>query len=109
PLPVLHLCVFGRPAVGGPIRLGILRCAAGTAGKANDDFNIEHFGEEDRFAKNVDVLLREFGIGMQRVAMTTESGDANAAVFEFLLPRFRFGFGAIGDEVVERAMMIVGI
>jgi hypothetical protein len=39
--------------------------------------------------------------------MTTESGDANSAVFKFFLPRF--GFGSVGDEIVEVAMGIVGI
>src|SRR5260370_19588302 len=32
PLPVLHLGIFGGPAVSDPVRLGILRSAAGTSG-----------------------------------------------------------------------------
>ncbi len=43
PLPVLHLRVFGRPAIGDPIRLSILWSAAWTAGKTDDDFYIQHF------------------------------------------------------------------
>ena len=44
PLPVLHLRVFGRPAIGYPIRLGILRSAARAAGKADDDFYVGFSG-----------------------------------------------------------------
>src|SRR6266850_561413 len=33
PLPVLHLSVFRRPAVGDPVGLGVLGRASGTAGK----------------------------------------------------------------------------
>jgi hypothetical protein len=47
------------------------------------------------------------GIGMNGVAMTTKSSDADAAVFKFLQPGFRLG--AVGDEFVQRAMWIVRI
>src|SRR5438874_2470335 len=47
PLPVLHVGVFGGPAISDPIRLGILRSAARAAGKTDDDSYVEDFGEED--------------------------------------------------------------
>src|SRR5467141_4510023 len=107
PLPVLHLRIFGRPAIGYPIRLGILRSAARAAGKADDDFYVEDFSEEDGLAEGIDVFLGMLGIRMNGVAMTTESGDANSAVFEFFLPGF--GFAAVGDEFIERTVTIVRI
>src|SRR5437899_10103502 len=45
PLPVLHLSVFRRPAVGNPVGLRVLGRSAGTPGKTDDDFYFEHFGE----------------------------------------------------------------
>ena len=107
PLPVLHLGVFGRPAVGDPVWLGVLGSAAGTTGKTDDDFHAEDFGEEDGLSKGVDVFLGVLGIGVNRVAVTTEGGNLNSAVFKFFQPGF--GFGLVGDEFVERAMGIVGI
>src|SRR5260370_5139845 len=99
PLPVLHLRIFGRPAIGYPIRLGILRSAARAAGKADDDFYFEDFSEEDGLAEGIDVFLGMLGIRMNGVAMTTERGDANSAVFKFFLPGF--GFAAVGDAIIE--------
>src|SRR5713226_80883 len=107
PLPVLHLAVFGRPAIGNPIRLGILGSAARTAGEAHDHFYIQDFGEKDSLAKRIDVFLGMLGIGMDGVAMATESGNANPAVFKLFQPGFCFT--AVGDEVVERTMRIVRI
>src|SRR5580693_1168566 len=57
PLPVLHLGVLGGPAIGDPIRLGVLRGAAGAAGETNDDLHAEHFREKDGFSKGVDIFL----------------------------------------------------
>src|ERR1700730_516139 len=107
PLPILHLRVFGRRPVSDPIRLGILRSAARAAGKTDDDFYLEDFGEEDGLAEGIDVFLGMLGIGMNGVAMTTESGNANSAVFKFFLPGF--SFAAVGDEFIERTMTIVRI
>ncbi len=44
---------------------------------------------------------------MNGVAMTTESGDANPPAFKLFQPGFRLG--AVGDELVQRAMGIIGI
>src|SRR5437879_20886 len=88
PLPVLHVGVFGGPAISDPIRLGILRSAARAAGKTDDDSYLEDFGEEDGLAEGIDVFLGMLGIGMNGVAMTTESGDANSPVFKLFLPGF---------------------
>src|SRR6266403_2552684 len=107
PLPVLHLGVLGRPAVGDPVGLGILGSSAGAAGKADDDFHVEHFGEEDGLAKGVYVFLGVLGIGMNGVPVATEGGNANPLVFKFFLPGL--GLAAIGDELVEGTMAIVGI
>src|SRR5260370_7401834 len=107
PLPVLHLGVFGGPAIGDPVGLGVLRSAARTAGKADDDFYIEDFGEEHGLAERVDIFLSVLEIGMNGIAVTTERGDVNSAVFKFFLPCF--GFGSISDEIVEWAMRIVRI
>src|SRR5690242_16802912 len=107
PLPILHLGVFGRPAIGDPVGLSVLRSASGAAGKTDDDFDVEHFCKEDGFAESVDVFLRVIGVGMDRIAVTTKGGDVNAAVFKLFLPGL--GFGAVGDEVVKRTVNIVGI
>src|ERR1700747_3375044 len=97
-LPVLHICVFRRPAVGDPIRLRVLRSTAWTAGEADNDFDLEHFGELDGLSKSVNVLFRVLRIGMDGIAMAAESGHANSAVFKFFQPGF--GFGAISNEIV---------
>src|SRR5216117_2505397 len=89
PLPVLHLGVFGRPAIGDPVRLGILRSAPRAARKTADHFYFKHFGEQDGLAERIDIFLGVLGIGMNGVAMTTESGDANPAVFKLFQPSFR--------------------
>src|SRR6266850_2121545 len=107
PLPILHLSVLRRPAVGDPVGLRVLGSSAGAAGKADDDFHVEHFGEEDSLAKGVYVLLGVFGIGMNGVAVATQRGDADPLVFKFFLPSL--GLAAIGDELVEGTMAIVGI
>src|SRR5580700_6360550 len=107
PLPVLHLGVLGGPAVGDPVRLRVLRSAAGAAGEADDNFYVQHFREKNSFAKSIDVFLGVFGVGMNGIAMTTEGSDADAAVFKFFQPGF--GLGAVSDEIIERAMVIVGI
>src|SRR5437588_5355728 len=107
PLPVLHLGVFGRPAIGDPVRLGVLRSTARATGKADDHFYIEDFGEEDGLAKCIDIFLGMLGIGMNGIAVTTESGDANPAVFKFFQPGF--GLSAIVYQVVEGTMTIVWI
>src|SRR6267142_252615 len=107
PLPVLHLGVLGRPAIGDPVRLGILRSAARAAGKTDDHFYIQHFGEENGLAERVDIFLRVLRIGMNGVAMTTESGDANPAVLKFFQPGFCLS--AVFDQVVERTMMIIRV
>src|SRR6266849_1577817 len=107
PLPVLHLGVFGRPAIGDPVRLGILGSAARTAGKTDDDFYIQDFGKEDGLAERIDVFLGLLGIGVNGVAMTTQSGNANPPVFKLFLPGFRLA--AVGDQLVKRAMAVAGI
>src|SRR6266850_2321084 len=107
PLPVLHLGVLRRPAVGDPVGLGILGSSAGAAGKTHDDFHVEHFGEEDGLAKGVYVFLGVLRIGMNGVPVATEGGNANPLVFKFFLPGL--GLAAIGDELVEGTMAIVGI
>ena len=84
-----------------------MRRAAGTTGKANDDFHVEHFGEEDGLAKGAYVFLGMLGIGMNGVPVATEGGNANPLVFKFFLPGL--GLAAIGDELVEGTMTIVGI
>src|SRR5215467_12073626 len=104
PLPVLHLGVFWRPAVSDPVGLRVLRRAAWAAGKTDDYFDIEHFSEKDSFAEGVDVLFCEGGVGMKRVAMTTEGGDAKAAIFEFFM--LGLGFGAVGNEVIDRKSVV---
>src|SRR6266566_9410714 len=107
PLPVLHLGIFGRPAVCDPVRLGVLGGAARAARKANDDFYTENFREKHGVAESVDVLLSVLWIGMKRIAVAAQSGDANPAAFEFFLPCF--GLSAVGDELVERAMTIIRV
>src|SRR6266850_1050542 len=107
PLPVLHLSVFRRPAVGDPVGLRVLGRSAGAAGKTDDDFYVEHFGKEDGLAKSVYVFLSVFGIGMNGVAVATEGGNVNPLVFKSFLPSL--GFATVGDEFVERTMMIVRI
>src|SRR5205807_535630 len=107
PLPVLHLGVFRRPAIGDPVRLSVLGSPARTAGKADDDLHFEHFGQEDGFAEGIDVFLGMLGVGMNGVAMTTESGDAYSPVFKLFQPSS--GLTAIADELVQGAMGIVRI
>src|SRR6266851_410158 len=107
PLPVLHLGIFGRPAVCDPVRLGVLGGAARAARIANDDFDTENFREQNGVAECFDVLLSVLWIGMKRIAVAAQSGDANPAVFEFYLPCF--GLSAVGDELVERAMTIIRV
>src|SRR6266850_2293072 len=104
---VLHMCVFRRPAVGDPVGLRVLGRSAGAAGKTDDDFYVEHFGKEDGLAKSVYVFLSVFGIGMNGVAVATEGGNVNPLVFKSFLPSL--GFATVGDEFVERTMMIVRI
>src|SRR5438093_13714160 len=86
PLPVLHLGVFGRPAIGDPVRLGILGSTARAPGKTNDNLYIEDFGKEDGLAERVDVFLGMLGIGMNGIAVTTEGGNTNPAVFKLFQP-----------------------
>src|SRR5258708_5613349 len=88
PLPVLHLGVFGGPAVTHPFLLGVLRSATGTAGKTDNHFYLEHFREQDGFAKRINIFLRMLGIGMNGVAVTTERGNANPAVHKLFEPGF---------------------
>src|SRR5882762_1374140 len=107
PLPVLHLSVLGRPTVGDPVGLRVLRRGTRAARKTDDDFHIEHFREKDGVAEGIDIFLGMLGIGMNGVAVATERGDANSSVFKLFLPGF--GLGAIGDELVQRAMTIVWI
>src|SRR5216117_864946 len=106
-LPVLHLGVFGRPAIGDPVRLGVLRSAARATGKTDDHFHIEHFGEQDGLAECIDIFLGVLRIGMNGIAMTTESGDANSAVFKLFQPGSCFT--AVVHQVDERTMTIVRI
>src|SRR5882724_335257 len=107
PLPVLHLGVFGRPAVSDPVGLRVGGRTAGTAGETDDDFDFQHFREENSLAERVDVFLGVFCVGMNRVAVAAESGYANVLVFKF--PEPGFGFGAVGDQFVERAVFVVGV
>src|SRR5882762_2685677 len=107
PLPVLHLGIFGGPAVSDPVRLGILGSAARAARKTDDDFHVEHFREKDGLAKGVYVFLGMLGIGMNGIAVATERGDANPFFLKPFLPSL--GLAAVGDEFIERTMMIVRI
>src|SRR5216684_9148849 len=86
PLPVLHLGIFGGPAVSDPVRLSVLGSAARAAGKTNDHFYIEDFGEEHGLAECINIFLRVLSIGMNGIAVATESGDANPAVLKLFLP-----------------------
>src|SRR5258708_12452995 len=44
---------------------------------------------------------------MHGIAMTTERGNANSAVFKFFQPGFRFS--AVIDKFVERTMVVVWV
>src|ERR1700687_5638525 len=107
PLPVLHLSVLGGPAVGDPVWLRVLRCAARTPGKANDDFHAEHLREKDGLAESINVLLGVLDVRMERVAVTTEGGDANSLVFKLFLPSH--GLAAVSDELVEGTMTVIRV
>ena len=107
PLPILHLGIFGRPAIGDPIRLGILWSSARAAGKADDDSYIENFGEANGLVERIDVSLGMLGIRMDGVPMTTESSDVNSPVFKLFQPSF--GLTPVVDEVVQGAVGIVRI
>src|SRR5216684_9288930 len=107
PLPVLHLGVFGGPAVSDPVRLGVLWSAARAAGKTNDHFYIEDFGEEHGLAERINIFLRVLSIGVNGVAVATEGGDAETPVFKFFLPGF--GFAAVSNQVIQRTMAVLGI
>ena len=107
PLPVQHLRELGGPAISGPVGHNVGRRAARASRKADNDFDFEHFREEHGLAEGVDVFLRVLGVGMNGIAVATERGDADATVFKLFQPGF--GFRAVGDQVVERAVMIVGI
>ena len=84
-----------------------MRGAAGTTGEAYDDFDIEHFGEEDGFTESVNIFFCDAGVGMDGVSVATQSGNVNAAVFKLFLPSL--GLGTVSDEVVKGTMMIIGI
>src|SRR3982074_2803470 len=103
PLPILHFRVFGRPAVGNPVGLRVRWGTTGAAGKTYDHFNVETFGKLYGFAKSFRVAGGVFGIRMDGIAVTTESGDVNATILEFFLPGF--GFGRVRQEFIEGAMM----
>src|SRR5712692_387952 len=107
PLPVLHPSILGGPAIRDPVGLGIQRRSARAAGKANNNFHAEHLREEDGLAEGGNVFLGVSGIRVKRVAMTTERGDANTAIFKFFLPSC--GFAAVAQELVEWTMMFIGI
>src|SRR5712664_1403453 len=107
PLPVLHLGIFGGPAVSNPVRLGVLRSAAGAAGKTDNHFYLEHFREQDGFAKRINIFLRVLRIRMNGIAMTTERSNANPAVVKLFQPGFRFS--AVIDKFVERTMVVVWV
>src|SRR5712692_9507111 len=107
PLPVLHPSILGGPAIRDPVGLGIQRRSARAAGKANNNFHAEHLREEDGLAEGGNVFLGVPGFRVKRVAMATERGDANTAIFKFFLPSC--GFAAVAQELVEGTMMIIGI
>src|ERR1051326_4907593 len=72
PLPLQHLVVLRRPAVGNPVRLRIVGSATGTPGKSDDDLDVEHFSKEHRLPKSVSVLLRMLRVGMRSEEHTSE-------------------------------------
>src|SRR5260370_36378161 len=84
-----------------------MRSAPRTAGKTDDNFYSEDFGKEHGLAGRIDVFLRVLGIGMNGVAMTTESRNANPAVFKLFQPGSRFS--VVIDEVVEGPVVVVWI
>src|SRR2546430_5046079 len=82
PLPVLHLGVLRRPAIGDPIRLGILWSAAGAAGKTDDDSYIKDFGEEHGLAEGIDVFLGMLEIGDRKsTRLNSSHSQISYAVF----------------------------
>src|ERR1700674_231734 len=107
PLPILHLSVLGRPAVGNPVWLRVLRCTARTSGETDDDFHAEHLREKDGLAEGINVLLGVLDVRMERVAVTTEGGDANSLVFKLFLPSY--GLVAVSHELVEGTMTVIRV
>src|SRR5207253_764304 len=87
PLPVLHLGVLGRPAIGDPVRLSVLRSATRAAGKADDHFYIQDFSEENGLAERIDIFLRVLGIGMNGIAVAApEIGSSEFAACASISP-----------------------
>src|ERR1019366_10001367 len=81
PLPVENLAKLRRPAKGGPVGHGVGRAATRASGKTHDHFDVEFFGEEHSAAKDLGARLSRLGVGMKRIAMTTESCHMNIAVW----------------------------
>src|ERR1700737_126381 len=107
PLPVLHLRVFGRPTIGDPVRLRVIRSAPGAAGKSYDDADVEALREKYGPLEAFVIAHRMFCVGVNRIAVATKSSDANAAVFKFLFPGF--GFRGISQEFLHRTVLRAGV
>src|SRR5215469_15250973 len=86
PLPIQHLCIFRRPTVGDPVRLGLGRGAARATRKPDNNANVKPLGQENGFLKCLYVVRGVFSIGVYWIAVATQSSHANAASLELFFP-----------------------
>src|ERR1700692_1965690 len=77
PLPVEHLTVFGRPAVGNPVGNGFRGPAARATGKTYNHTHAQALGQQNRTPEGLRVALGYLRVGRYRVAMATERRHLN--------------------------------
>src|SRR5205814_4254714 len=102
PLPIEHLAVFSRPAIGYPIRHRIGGTAARAAGETNDHAHAKAFGQQHCSPECLCITLRNLGIGMHRVTMATERRHLDIAILKFLLPSA--SFAGVVEQILHRTV-----
>src|SRR5450755_1059883 len=107
PLPVEGRRVLRRPAVGDPVRIGVIGIAAWTSRESDNYFHIQFLRQQHGFSKSFRIAVGNGLVGMHRVPMTTEGRDQNVAVVKLLSPRLQLR--RIRQQVINRAMFVVGI
>src|SRR5438132_11734660 len=82
PLPIQNLRVFGRPAISSPVRHRLIGSASRTSRESDNYSNSQSLRQQHRVAESRGVALRDFGIRVHRIAVTTQRRHQNVAIVE---------------------------
>ena len=107
PLPFQEVKVVGRPGRWRPTGILGVVGVAGTAGEVDDRFDAELLGQEDGLSADLDTILSELFVRMERVAVTTQGADGDALVVELLLELLELWRGAQPLQLQVRVAGVV--